>query len=503
MTAIYCRQSVEKEDSISIEQQTERCKALLLPEQEYYVYCDKGYTGANINRPGFEQMMYDIRSGNVEKVICYKVDRLSRSLVDFMNVWEEFKAHNVSFVSCTESFDTSTPMGQATLQIILVFAELERKNIQQRVTDNFYERVKRGFFMAGVAPYAFKKIPTTIDGIKTSMLAIDDENPERAETVKQMYHDYLTYRSLGVLAKALNAKGITTARGNHFTTEAVMRILSNPVYVKADAKIYLYLKSKGAELADPIESYQGVCGCTVYGKRKDKTQKKFKDLTGEIVQLNTHKGLIDSAEWLAVQNELDKNKPFSKAGKGKNTWLTGLTKCAYCGKHISVVGGQVNGKRYVNCGGKKEGYCKGRTRTITFDEIEHLVEKDLMAYMRDFNFQEKELSQKRANAENKITIRLEQIKQEITKYVDMLPKANEALFNEINSRVDALDNERKSLESDLLEIGIAKDRSATLARLQKAVSGWETYSTDDKRKVATELIRAVIVSDDGAEVTYI
>ena len=85
----------------------------------------------------------------------------------------------------------------------------------------------------------------------------------------------------------------------------------------------------------------------------------------------------------------------------------------------------------------------------------------------------------------------------------MLPKANEALFNEINSRVDALDNERKSLESDLLEIGIAKDRSATLARLQKAVSGWETYSTDDKRKVATELIRAVIVSDDGAEVTYI
>lgn len=502
MIAIYCRQSVEKEDSISIEQQAERCKTMILPEQEYRVYLDRGYTGANINRPSFERMMQDIKDDKIERVICYKVDRISRSLFDFMNVSKVFEEHKVSFFSCTESFDTSTPMGQATLQIILVFAELERKNIQQRVTDNFYERVKRGFFMAGVAPFGFKKIETSIDGIKTSMLAVDDEHPERAITVKQMYHDYLTYKSLGVVAKGLNEKGFTTQRGNHFSSEAIMRILSNPVYVRADAKVYLYLKSKGADMVDPIELYQGICGCTVYGRRKDKTQKKFKDLKGDIVQLNRHEGLIDSNEWLAVQRELDKNKPFSNAGKGKNTWLTGLTKCAYCGMHVSVVGGQKNGKRYVNCGGKKEGFCQGRTRTITFDEIEHSVEDDLLLYIRDFNFREKELSQKRDDAENKIIISLEKIKQEIARYVDMLLKASDALFNEIDNRVTKLNEERNALETQLLEIGMEKERSATLVKMQKAVSEWDTYPLEDRRNVAQEFIQEVIVSDDDIQVIY-
>ena len=158
MIAIYCRQSIDKKDSISIEQQEQACKAFTFGAP-YAVYSDKGYTGANTNRPEFSSLMSDVQNGSIQKVIVYKVDRISRSLQDFVGIYSEFEKHGVEFVSCNEQFDTSTAMGKATLQIIMVFAELERNMIQKRVKDNFYERAKKGLFLAGVAPYGFKKVP--------------------------------------------------------------------------------------------------------------------------------------------------------------------------------------------------------------------------------------------------------------------------------------------------------------------------------------------------------
>ncbi|MDY3925708.1 MAG: recombinase family protein, partial [Anaerotignum sp.] len=135
MIAIYARQSVEKKDSISIESQIEYAKREIFSE-DYRVYQDSGYSGKNTNRPAFHQMMEDIRNGSIEKVVVYRLDRISRSIMDFADFIDVLESNRISFVSATEKVDTSTPLGRAMLYIIVVFAQLERETIAERVRDN-------------------------------------------------------------------------------------------------------------------------------------------------------------------------------------------------------------------------------------------------------------------------------------------------------------------------------------------------------------------------------
>ena len=132
--AIYARQSVDKKDSISIESQIEFCK-YELKGGNCKEYKDKGYSGKNTERPEFQQLMRDIESGLVRKVVVYKLDRISRSILDFAKMMDFFQKYEVEFVSSTEKFDTSTPMGRAMLNICIVFAQLERETIQKRVVN--------------------------------------------------------------------------------------------------------------------------------------------------------------------------------------------------------------------------------------------------------------------------------------------------------------------------------------------------------------------------------
>ena len=154
--ALYFRQSVERVDSISIESQLEYCK-YETRGNPYKEYIDRGYSGKNTNRPAFEEMLEDIRQGKISRVIVYKLDRISRSILDFANMMDIFQKYNVEFVSSTERFDTSTPIGRAMLNICIVFAQLERETIQKRVTDAYYSRCKRGLYMGGRIPYGFAK----------------------------------------------------------------------------------------------------------------------------------------------------------------------------------------------------------------------------------------------------------------------------------------------------------------------------------------------------------
>lgn len=120
--AIYARQSVDKKDSISVESQIEFCK-YELKGGNCKEYTDKGYSGKNTDRPKFQELVRDIKRGLIAKVVVYKLDRISRSILDFANMMELFQQYNVEFVSSTEKFDTSTPMGRAMLNICIVFAQ--------------------------------------------------------------------------------------------------------------------------------------------------------------------------------------------------------------------------------------------------------------------------------------------------------------------------------------------------------------------------------------------
>ncbi|WP_242855975.1 recombinase family protein [Ruminiclostridium josui] len=352
MIAIYARQSVDKKDSISIESQIGFCMKEISSEK-YKIYSDKGYSGSNINRPAFEEMIRDIKIGIIEKVVVYKLDRISRSLLDFAQIIECFNKYKVEFISQTEKFDTTTSMGRAMLSIVMVFAQLERETIQQRVKDNYYQRGKVGLYLGGIAPFGFNKVQTYLNGKKTYMFERDEE---KSEIVGQIYSMYAEEsKSLGGIARFLNSRKLKTNKGHNWTATALGRLIRNPVYVKANADVYLYLKSKGAVINNDISDFIGENGCYVYGERQSITTSKFTDLTNNFVTIAPHKGIISPELWLKCQYIADENKHLKNSGRGKNSWLSGLIKCGYCGYAVTVV--KSREFIYVNCGGRKSGFC--------------------------------------------------------------------------------------------------------------------------------------------------
>ena len=238
--AIYTRQSVDRIDSISVESQAEFCKKEVIDGQ-FRVYSDKGYSGKNIDRPAFKELLCDIEAGKVRRVIVYRLDRISRSVLDFANVIDVFQKHRVDFVSTMEKFDTGTPIGKAMLMIVMIFAQLERETIQQRVIDAYASRSKRGFYMGGRIPFGFTLKETMIDGIRTKMYETVESEAEIVRQVYDMYAEPQT--SLGDIMRYLEDHRICKRDGKLFNRSRLRDMVINPVYVKADYQLYDFFKA--------------------------------------------------------------------------------------------------------------------------------------------------------------------------------------------------------------------------------------------------------------------
>lgn len=295
LDAIYARQSIDKADSISIESQIEFCRYETrgAPALEY---CDKGYSGKNTDRPGFKEMCSDIFAGKIKRVICYKLDRCSRSILDFATLMEQLQDHNVEFVSCTERFDTSTPIGRAMLSICIVFAQLERETIQQRVRDAYYARSKKGFYMGGRIPFGFRLEPFILSGKKTSRYV---PNPEEADILKRIYTAYARQdTSFADICRMLELSNIRNPRNadGHWDRTHLGRMLYNPIYVKADYDILCYYQHRGVTVINDPSDFIGTNGCYLFTDRnklegnKEPAQKKL--------VLAPHEGIVSSALWL-------------------------------------------------------------------------------------------------------------------------------------------------------------------------------------------------------------
>lgn len=501
MTAIYCRKSVERVDSTSIETQKEFCKRLLLPDEKFEIYSDRGYSGGNTNRPDFQRLMSDVEQGAVSRVIVYRIDRISRSVLDFAAIYGKLEQHNVEFVSATEQFDTSTPMGKAMLQIIMVFAELERKTIQLRINDNFYERAKKGLFLAGVAPIGYRKIPFEIAGLKSHIL---EEDIETSGIVRFIYKKYLEDgTSMGQIVKYLNSPDCKFTYSKNFTNTSIMRILSNPVYVRANADVYRYFQSKGAILHDDISRFDGVHGCTIYGCRKGKKRSKFKDLEGENIQLNLHKGLISSEDWLRVQEKMESNKSIKNSGRGKNSWLSGLIKCGYCGLAITVVNGQRNGKRYVYCNGRKNGICYERKSHATFDELEQSVEGVLLPHIRDFKYELSEKSDENNVRLNELKIQQMKIDEEINSIVEKFVKANDTMLEYLNGKVNELEKSKSETVGEILALTLQKPLEIDFNQIKEFTDNWEDLGLETKKQITKLFIKQITYTDEELNIEFI
>ena len=236
--AIYTRKSTDEgldQAFNSLDAQREACAAYVKSQQhEGWVllpatYDDGGFSGGNVDRPGLQQLLAEVKAGRIDCIIVYKVDRLTRSLADFAKIVEILDGAGASFVSITQAFNTTTSMGRLTLNVLLSFAQFEREVISERVRDKIAASKAKGMWMGGPVPLGYR--------VENRQLLIDEAE---AKTVRSIMEQYLSIRSVPKLIQALTNAGIVTKVQNMrdgsvrggipFTRGPLYHLLKNRIY---------------------------------------------------------------------------------------------------------------------------------------------------------------------------------------------------------------------------------------------------------------------------------
>jgi len=374
MNAIYARQSVDRADSISIESQIEFC-AYELKGAPYQVFADRGFSGKNTDRPAFTQMMRDIARGKIRKVVVYKLDRISRSILDFSSMMEQFEKYRVEFISTIEKFDTSSPIGRAMLSICIVFAQLERETIQKRVADAYFSRSQKSFYMGGRVPYGFRLIPTTLGEIHTSMYEAIPEEAEQIGLIYQLYSNpSVSYRDV---IQHLSVHGIKK-RGMPWSRTQMAALLKNPIYVRADRSIYQFYSGLGVSIVNSPEDFIGSNGCYFYHSRIPSSASDPAPESGHLV-LAPHMGIVSSELWLACRTKNLEAARIRPRQKARNTWLAGKIKCGHCGYALIEKHFATSGHRYFICSNRMNTKTCPGPGTLYADELEHLIGQEIFS----------------------------------------------------------------------------------------------------------------------------
>lgn len=227
--AIYTRKSSEEgleQDFNSLDAQREACEAYIKSQMhEGWVLLDKqyndgGYSGGTMERPAFKELLKDIENDKIDIVVVYKVDRLTRSLMDFSKIIDVFDRHETSFVSITQQFNTTTSMGRLTLNILLSFAQFEREVTGERIRDKIAASKKKGLWMGGKVPLGYLK--------EDKKLVVHNED---AQKVQMLFDKYLELKSVPKLMHYLKENEIKTKTDKYFSKGQLYHLLSNRVYI--------------------------------------------------------------------------------------------------------------------------------------------------------------------------------------------------------------------------------------------------------------------------------
>ncbi len=342
--AIYSRKSKITETGESIKNQIDLCKDYIAlhicKEAEISIYEDEGFSGGNTDRPAYNRLLTDIKIGLIKTVVVYRLDRVSRNVLDFSKTLDVLNNYNVSFVSISEHFDTSTPMGRAMIYISSVFAQLERETIAERIRDNKYRLARTGHWLGGPAPFGFgiDKIEYSDDRGNKKKYAVLIPDCDKLKTVEFMFDEYVKHKSLTHVVYELAKAGIKTNRGVDFSERSVKIILKNPIYVKSNESIYNYFKELGCDIAGKEQNFRSNFGLTVFNKFKHtKRISVLKKPTEWIIAVSETEGIINPEKWLTAQSYIntEKTKP-PRNGTGKLSPLTSFLVCSKCGKKMNA-----------------------------------------------------------------------------------------------------------------------------------------------------------------------
>lgn len=498
MIAIYARQSVDREDSISTDSQIEACRYEARGE-ECREYVDRGYSGKNTDRPRFRELVADIGKGEISKVIVYRLDRISRSILDFSNMMVLFASYRVEFVSSTEKFDTSTPMGRAMLNICMVFAQLERETIQQRVTDAYYSRSEKGFYMGGRVPYGFRLKEGSVNGKRTKTYVPCEEEAEQIRLMYDLYSDPNT--SYGDIVAYFQEHGIT-CRGKPWVRARIADHLKNPIYVRADLDVYEFFQQRGAIIESPQEDFVGTNGCYYY-KGRDADNRKLADLKGNRLVLAPHEGMIPSDVWLKCRAKCLRNKQVQPARKAVHTWLAGLVKCGNCHYALTFKKYRTRRSRYLLCSHKSNsGACRG-AGTIYADEFESMIYQEMVEKLKEFPVLVGDEGPVREDPKAaELRMERNRVGQEIESLLDKVAQANETLMTFINRRVETLAAEQEELERELAAFALNRVGGSRLDQIRNYLSRWDAVTLDNRRKVAGSLIEVIYATSENVEIRW-
>jgi len=483
--AIYTRKSTEKgleQEFNSLHAQREACEAYVASQRhEGWTaltehYDDPGFSGGNIERPGLQRLMRDIERGRVDCVVFYKLDRLSRSLMDFARLAEFFERHSVTFVSITQQFSSTTAMGRLTLNILLSFAEFERAIIAERVRDKIAAAKKRGKYLGGTPTFGYD-----VDYQKKRLVT----NPVEVKIVRRIFKRFTETGSCLGIAKELNADGIATKswttkggsyhQGGPWNTSHVYRALNNRAYL--------------GETVHNGESYPGEHEAIVPKPLWDKVQHIFANGTSRKRNQETHE---------------------------VKALLRGIIRCGHCDRSMVCAYTMKKNKvyRYYTCmGAKKNGHASCPVRSVPAGEIEAAVISQLRVLLRspemiaqtfraasDLDAQETaDLCLEKSNLE----IRLAAFKAVASEMIasDAGGETPAERFVEIN---DDINQARRQILEVEARIAQAQECSFTeqdvAGALRKLDPVWDELFPSEQHRVLRALVEGVVVMADGLDI---
>jgi len=481
--AIYCRKSHEEgleQEFNSLDAQREAAEAFIASQRhEGWTalptdYSDGGFTGANMDRPAMQRLLADIAVGRMDCVVVYKVDRLSRSLLDFAKLIALFDEHNVSFVSVTQQFNTSTSMGRLTLNILLSFAQFEREIIGERIRDKKLATAQQGKYVGG-QPF----LGYDIDREKKRLLV----NPAEAELVRHVFERFIETRSCLKVARELNAKGHRTKQykaikngkvtgGKRWNKVYVYRVLTNRKYL--------------GEIVHKGKSYPG-----------------------------EHEAILDRRLWDEAQRIMAENY-HARAMKTRQkapALLKGILRCGHCGKAMGASHTKRRGKRYryyVCNHAERNGYDACPVKSVAAGEIEGAVKDRTRVILRSpdmvartFREVEAQVGQQRADLagqQERLDARLAELKRAIGRLArsDGNGDALAAELRKLNEEYADVQTRLEDAERAIEALGSARPGEDDVREaLQKLDPLWDELFPAEKERIVKLLVQEVVVRQDG------
>ncbi len=514
---IYPRKSVYRDNSDSVSVQVNLCKdyaGIIFKDQEldFRIYDkDEGFSGKNMNRPSFQELMEDVRNNLLDVVMVYKLDRISRNVQEFSAMYDVFQRHNVSFVSVKESFDTTTPMGRTVMYILAAFAQLERENTSERVTDNMRALGAAGKWTGGRLPAGMTSERRQIGDKEHSYLIVDQNT---IWLVKKLYHLILDGYPITRIERHCRDHGIKSPTGKFLNTSQIYNILTNPVYCQNSMDAYYFFKDRGCSLPDP-SLFDGTKGLIGYGKTKtDARSQKRQAASGWTIAIGVHDYVIPAADWIAAQERLGLHKMIRTA-KHDCGILKGVIRCR-CGARMDIRTYIKNGLRfsYYYCTDMaRQGKSKCDTGYIRIEEVEDAFLKQLRGIR--FNPDGFKLHQDESDGSLRSTSSL---KTEIRQTEDAIANLTNALTSAMDSpaasyivaKIEALDKDKRNLETCLRQAMLRERSAKTLQDTEREIysnicfllDNFDSIEYTAKNELVRKIVKKCILEDKSLRIIF-